>query len=93
VPGCLGKECDFASVRNLSLRCDRRIVWVWGRSYLLVPAAALVVADVIDEFYLQKKKKKPRKPDYTALDREAAGAVGRKSETARVSDLHAPVNG
>ena len=37
--------------------------------FLAVPAAALVQI-VIDEFYLQ-----PRRPDYTALDREAAALV------------------
>ena len=37
--------------------------------FLAVPAAALVQI-VIDEFYLQ-----PRRPDYAALDREAAALV------------------
>jgi hypothetical protein len=42
--------------------------------FLAVPAAALVQI-VIDEFYLQ-----PRKPNYAALDREAAALVEGKKE-------------
>ena len=41
--------------------------------FLAVPAAALVHI-VIDEFYLR-----PRRPDYAALDREAAALVEGKS--------------
>ena len=41
--------------------------------FLAVPAAALVQI-VIDEFYLR-----PRKPDYAAIDREAAALVEGKN--------------
>jgi predicted PurR-regulated permease PerM len=41
--------------------------------FLAVPAAALVQI-VIDEFYLR-----PREPDYTSIDREAAALVEGKN--------------
>ena len=57
----------------------RRITLATGTMFgllgviLAVPAAALFQI-AIDEFYLR-----PRKPDYTAIDREAAALVEGKS--------------
>jgi predicted PurR-regulated permease PerM len=70
VPGVLGKEMRLHPVNILFFTLATATMFGLLGVFLAVPAAALVQI-VIDEFYLQ-----PRKPDYAALDREAAALVG-----------------
>jgi predicted PurR-regulated permease PerM len=69
VPGVLGKEMRLHPVNILFFTLATATLFGLLGVFLAVPAAALVQI-VIDEFYLQ-----PRKPDYAALDREAAALV------------------
>jgi putative permease len=69
VPGVLGKEMRLHPVNILFFTLATAELFGLLGVFLAVPAAALVQI-VIDEFYLQ-----PRKPDYIALDREAAAIV------------------
>ena len=69
VPGVLGKEMRLHPVNILFFTLATAELFGLLGVFLAVPAAALVQI-VIDEFYLQ-----PRKPDYPALDREAAAIV------------------
>ncbi|HEX4708352.1 MAG TPA: AI-2E family transporter [Candidatus Udaeobacter sp.] len=69
VPGVLGKEMRLHPVNILFFTLATAELFGLLGVFLAVPAAALVQI-VIDEFYLQ-----PRKPDYVALDREAAAIV------------------
>jgi putative permease len=69
VPGVLGKEMRLHPVKILFFTLATVELFGLLGVFLAVPAAALVQI-VIDEFYLQ-----PRKPDYVALDREAAAIV------------------
>jgi putative permease len=73
VPGVLGKEMRLHPVDILFFTLATAELFGLLGVFLAVPAAALVQI-VIDEFYLQ-----PRKPNYAALDREAAAlAEGKK---------------
>ena len=69
VPGVLGKEMRLHPVNILFFTLATAELFGLLGVFLAVPAAALVQI-VIDEFYLQ-----PRKPNYAALDREAATLV------------------
>jgi putative permease len=69
VPGVLGKEMRLHPVNILFFTLATATMFGLLGVFLAVPAAALVQI-VIDEFYLQ-----PRKPNYAALDREAAALV------------------
>ena len=69
VPGVLGKEMQLHPVNILFFTLATASLFGLLGVFLAVPAAALVQI-VIDEFYLQ-----PRKPNYAALDREAAALV------------------
>jgi predicted PurR-regulated permease PerM len=69
VPGVLGKEMRLHPVNILFFTLATVELFGLLGVFLAVPAAALVQI-VIDEFYLQ-----PRKPDYAAIDREAAALV------------------
>jgi predicted PurR-regulated permease PerM len=69
VPGVLGKEMRLHPVNILFFTLATAAMFGLLGVFLAVPAAALVQI-VIDEFYLQ-----PRKPDYAALDKEAAALV------------------
>src|SRR6266542_1659588 len=69
VPGVLGKEMRLHPVNILFFTLATATMFGLLGVFLAVPAAALVQI-VIDEFYLQ-----PRKPDYAAIDREAAALV------------------
>ena len=69
VPGVLGKEMRLHPVNILFFTLATASLFGLLGVFLAVPAAALVQI-VIDEFYLR-----PRKPDYIALDREAAALV------------------
>lgn len=69
VPGVLGKEMRLHPVNILFFTLATAELFGLLGVFLAVPAAALVQI-VIDEFYLQ-----PRKPDYAALDHEAAAIV------------------
>jgi predicted PurR-regulated permease PerM len=69
VPGVLGKEMRLHPVNILFFTLATATMFGLPGVFLAVPAAALVQI-VIDEFYLQ-----PRKPDYAALEREAAALV------------------
>jgi putative permease len=73
VPGVLGKEMRLHPVNILFFTLATATMFGLLGVFLAVPAAALVQI-VIDEFYLQ-----PRKPDYAALDREAAALVEGKA--------------
>jgi predicted PurR-regulated permease PerM len=73
VPGVLGKEMRLHPVNILFFTLATAAMFGLLGVFLAVPAAALVHI-VIDEFYLR-----PRKPDYAALDREAAALVEGKS--------------
>ena len=73
VPGVLGKEMRLHPVNILFFTFATATMFGLLGVFLAVPAAALVHI-VIDEFYLR-----PRKPDYAALDREAAALVEGKS--------------
>jgi Predicted permease len=72
VPGVLGKEMQLHPVNILFFTLATAAMFGLLGVFLAVPAAALVHI-VIDEFYLR-----PRNPDYTALDREAAALVEAK---------------
>ena len=74
VPGVLGKEMRLHPVNILFFTLATATMFGLLGVFLAVPAAALVQI-VIDEFYLQ-----PRKPDYAALDKEAAALVEGKVE-------------
>ncbi|PYJ20524.1 MAG: hypothetical protein DME99_09845 [Verrucomicrobia bacterium] len=74
VPGVLGKEMRLHPVNILFFTLATAGLFGLLGVFLAVPAAALVQI-VIDEFYLQ-----PRKPNYAALDREAAALVEGKKE-------------
>jgi putative permease len=69
VPGVLGKEMRLHPVNILFFTLATATMFGLLGVFLAVPAAALVQI-VIDEFYLQ-----PRKPNYSALDKEAAALV------------------
>src|SRR5437763_11573994 len=69
VPGVLGKEMRLHPVNILFFTLATATMFGLLGVFLAVPAAALVQI-VIDEFYLQ-----PRKPDFAALDKEAAALV------------------
>jgi putative permease len=69
VPGVLGKEMRLHPVNILFFTLATATMFGLLGVFIAVPAAALVQI-VIDEFYLQ-----PRKPDYAALNREAAALV------------------
>jgi len=69
VPGVLGKEMRLHPANILFFTLATATLFGLLGVFLAVPAAALVQI-VIDEFYLQ-----PRKPNYAALDREAAALV------------------
>jgi putative permease len=69
VPGVLGKEMRLHPVNILFFILATATMFGLLGVFIAVPAAALVQI-VIDEFYLQ-----PRKPDYAALNREAAALV------------------
>jgi predicted PurR-regulated permease PerM len=71
VPGVLGKEMRLHPVNILFFTLATATMFGLLGVFLAVPAAALVQI-VIDEFYLR-----PRKPDYAAIDREAAALVER----------------
>jgi len=73
VPGVLGKEMRLHPVNILFFTLATATMFGLLGVFLAVPAAALVQI-VIDEFYLQ-----PRKPDYAALDKEAAALVEGKT--------------
>ena len=73
VPGVLGKEMRLHPVNILFFTLATATMFGLLGVFLAVPAAALVQI-VIDEFYLR-----PRKPDYTAIDREAAALVEGKN--------------
>src|SRR5438128_486776 len=73
VPGVLGKEMRLHPVNILFFTLATATMFGLLGVILAVPAAALVQI-VIDEFYLR-----PRNPDYTAIDREAAALVEGKS--------------
>lgn len=73
VPGVLGKEMQLHPVNILFFTLATATMFGLLGVFLAVPAAALVHI-VIDEFYLR-----PRKPDYAALDREAAALVEGKN--------------
>jgi putative permease len=74
VPGVLGKEMRLHPVNILFFTLATATMFGLLGVFLAVPAAALVQI-VIDEFYLQ-----PRKPDYAALNKEAAALVEGKVE-------------
>jgi predicted PurR-regulated permease PerM len=74
VPGVLGKEMRLHPVNILFFTLATAELFGLLGVFLAVPAAALVQI-VIDEFYLQ-----PRKPNYAALDHEAAALVEGKKE-------------
>jgi predicted PurR-regulated permease PerM len=69
VPGVLGKEMRLHPVNILFFTLATASMFGLAGVFLAVPAAALVQI-VIDEFYLQ-----PRRPDYPALEREAAALI------------------
>jgi predicted PurR-regulated permease PerM len=69
VPGVLGKEMRLHPLNILFFTLGTATLFGLLGVFLAVPAAALMQI-VIDEFYLQ-----PRKPDYAAIDREAAALV------------------
>jgi predicted PurR-regulated permease PerM len=69
VPGVLGKEMRLHPVNILFFTLATATMFGLLGVFLSVPVAALVQI-VIDEFYLR-----PRKPDYAAIDREAAALV------------------
>src|SRR5436305_4408497 len=73
VPGVLGKEMRLHPVNILFFTLATAELFGLLGVFLAVPAAALVQI-VIDEFYLQ-----PCKPDYAALDKEAAALVEGKT--------------
>src|SRR6266498_4590164 len=69
VPGVLGKEMRLHPVNILFFTLATGTMFGLLGVVLAVPAAALFQI-AIDEFYLR-----PRKPDYAAIDREAAALV------------------
>ena len=73
VPGVLGKEMRLHPVNILFFTLATGTMFGLLGVVLAVPAAALFQI-AIDEFYLR-----PRKPDYAAIDREAAAVIEGKS--------------
>ena len=73
VPGVLGKEMRLHPVNILFFTLATGTMFGLLGVVLAVPAAALFQI-AIDEFYLR-----PRKPDYAAIDREAATLVNGKN--------------
>jgi len=73
VPGVLGKEMRLHPVNILFFTLATGTMFGLLGVVLAVPAAALFQI-AIDEFYLR-----PRKPDYTAIDHEAAALVEGKN--------------
>ena len=73
VPGILGKEMRLHPVNILFFTLATATLFGILGAVLAVPAAALTQI-VIDEFYLR-----PRKPDYAAIDRQAAALVEGKN--------------
>ena len=73
VPGVLGKEMRLHPVNILFFTLATGTMFGLLGVVLAVPAAALTQI-VIDEFYLR-----PRKPDYAAIDRQAAALVEGKN--------------
>src|SRR5438270_12765971 len=73
VPGVLGKEMRLHPVNILFFTLAIGTMFGLLGVVLAVPAAALTQI-VIDEFYLR-----PRKPDYAAIDREAAVLIEGKN--------------
>src|SRR5438094_1779652 len=73
VPGVLGKEMRLHPVNILFFTLATGTMFGLLGVVLAVPAAALFRI-AIDEFYLR-----PRKPDYAAIDREAAAVIEGKS--------------
>jgi putative permease len=73
VPGVLGKEMRLHPVNILFFTLATGTMFGLVGVVLAVPAAALTQI-VIDEFYLR-----PCKPDYAAIDREAAALVEGKN--------------
>jgi len=69
VPGVLGKEMRLHPVNILFFTLATGTMFGLLGVVLAVPAAALFQI-AIDEFYLR-----PRKPDYAAIDREAAAVI------------------
>jgi putative permease len=69
VPFVLGKEMRLHPVNILFFTLATASLFGLVGAILAVPAAALVQI-AVDEFYLR-----PRKPDYAAIDREAAALV------------------
>jgi len=69
VPGILGKEMRLHPVNILFFTLATGTIFGLFGVILAVPAAALVQI-MIDEFYFR-----PRKPDYAAIEREAAALV------------------
>src|SRR2546427_294440 len=69
VPGVLGKEMRLHPVNILFFTLATATLFGLLGVFLAVPAAALVQI-IIDEFYFQ-----PRRPDYAAIDKEAAALV------------------
>jgi putative permease len=69
VPSVLGKEMRLHPVNILFFTLATVELFGFLGVFIAVPAAALMQI-VIDEFYLQ-----PRKPNYAAIDREAAALV------------------
>src|SRR5436309_2454947 len=74
VPGVLGKEMRLHPVNILFFTLATGTMFGLLGVVLAVPAAALFQI-AIDEFYLR-----PRKPDYAAIEREAAALVEGKKE-------------
>src|SRR3989440_12664965 len=73
VPGVLGKEMRLHPVNILFFTLATGTMFGLLGVVLAVPAAALFQI-AVDEFYLR-----PRNPDYTAIDREAAALVEGKN--------------
>src|SRR6266704_220484 len=73
VPGVLGKEMRLHPVNILFFTLATGTMFGLLGVILAVPAAALFQI-AIDEFYLR-----PRKPDYAAIDREAAAVIEGKN--------------
>src|SRR5437016_7232793 len=73
VPGVLGKEMRLHPVNILFFTLATGTMFGLLGVVLAVPAAALFQI-ATDEFYLR-----PRKPDYAAIDREAAAVIEGKS--------------
>ena len=74
VPGVLGKEMRLHPVNILFFTLATRDDVRASRGWFLPCLRATVFQIAIDEFYLR-----PRKPDYAAIDREAAAVIEGKS--------------